>query len=98
MKLENMQAIVGAITKRPPWRYVADSGRVDAPEAGPNRFLSASVCEMFAAGAPQNASAIVALANHADALLELWRACENAADHGPWSAVYDAIAKLEAIQ
>lgn len=108
MKLTDMQAIVDRATKRP-WhtnKTTVSAGDDDdgtdiadcAMSAG--RAIDPATWE----GAIADSTAIIALANHADALLELWRACQAMAtaqtstdDHWARRAILAVLAKLESI-
>jgi hypothetical protein len=60
-----------AAMSRGAWKYDNVNGTVEAPEAGPNRYLGKTVCEMYIANIENNATGIVATHNAVDVLIEI---------------------------
>lgn len=89
---DELQAVVAAMTKRP-WRLGANAIYRAHP------LVMCGERELAMVRATVDAAAIVALANHAAALVELVKACEAWDDeirHGDVSAMMDRIVAVRA--
>jgi len=78
MKSDDLARIIGAMTCGP-YSYDVTRGRIRG--RGVNEFLTKDICELFVGNLRGNAAALLALLNHAPALLRLLKAAEQAADH-----------------
>lgn len=74
MKADELGAVVAAMTRRP-WRW--GGGGANLKLQSPSGYTVLRIDGYEAAG---DTAAILALANHADALVELVRACERLDD------------------
>ena len=99
MTSDELAPIIGAMTERP-WK--ADHHCcIESPsqDGNPERATRMTVTVLGGNG-DENERAIAALANHADALVELVRACERwTRDEGPTPAadIEAALAKVHAV-
>lgn len=74
MKAAELRERIGRMT-RPPYRYNENTGRIEGH--GINEFLPKDVCELFVGNLAGNATGLLALLDHADALTAMVEANEQ---------------------